>query len=146
VAPSEEQGSGSRASGGGGGGGGDNTALTEIGPCRFRLTGTLDLNTVTQLTEYGQRLVEAARRCPESPRQPAVEIDLSGVKRATSAAIALLLEWVDLATQHHIELGFTNWPASLVHIAAFSNVDGLLGIDDPTAGDGATPPIAWTSS
>lgn len=125
---------------------GDGAALTEIEPCRFKLSGTLDLGTVTLLSKHGQRLVEAARGCPDGIRPPGVEIDLSGVKRATSAAIALLLEWVDLAARHHIELGFRNWPAPMVHIAAFSNVDGLLGIDDPTAGDGATPPIAWTSS
>ncbi|MFP4063385.1 MAG: lipid asymmetry maintenance protein MlaB, partial [Halochromatium sp.] len=58
-----------------------------------------------------------------------IQIDLGGVERSSSAAIALLLDWVAQAGRAGIELRFAHWPEALRRIAIFSNVDGLLGLE-----------------
>lgn len=57
-----------------------------------------------------------------------IEIDLGDVERSSSAGIALLLDWVDQAGRDGIDVKFRRWPKALVRIAAFSNVEDLLGI------------------
>lgn len=100
----------------------------EVGPCQFALRGSLNLSTVPALARQGGRLLKALRAKPEA--EPlSVEIDLSGVKRSSSAGIALLLDWVDQASRDGIELHFRNWPDALVRIATFSNVEDLLKIE-----------------
>lgn len=125
-------------------------ALTELGPDRFRLQGALDLSAVGALAKQGPALVEIGRRRSETPPARRIEIDLGGVERANSAVIALLLDWVEKAARQQAEIVFTNWPQALARIAAFSNVDGLLGIERAN-GDGdknrsSDGPSAWTSS
>ena len=56
----------------------------------------------------------------------AIEIDLAGVTRCDSAAVALLLEWVRVAERRGARLAFRNLPASLAAIASISDVDQLL--------------------
>jgi len=104
------------------------STLTEIGPRQFALEGSLSLSTVPALARQGTRLLKALRSKPET-EAVSVEIDLSGVKRSSSAGIALLLEWVEQAGRNGIELRFRNWPEALVRIATFSNVEELLGIE-----------------
>lgn len=119
----------------------ESAELIELEPDRFALTGTLDLGAVTRLAKQGRRLIRSDRPQYPSLGRDRIEIDLGGVGRSSSAAIALLLEWVDLAAQNRIELRFCNWPTALVRIAAFSNVDDVLGIDASSAVDGITQTI-----
>lgn len=129
---------------------GAQAALKELGPGRFRLQGALDLSAVSGLAKQGAGLLENRRRKSETPSARRIEIDLGGVERSSSAVIALLLDWVDKAARQQTEIVFTNWPQALVRIAAFSNVDGLLGIDGIGADDNMTRSPdgtpAWTSS
>lgn len=104
------------------------STLTEISPGQFELKGALILSTVPTLARQGARLLKAVRAQRDS-MPLAVEIDLSGVKRSSSAGIALLLDWVDQAGRDGIDLQFRNWPEALVRIATFSNVEGLLRIE-----------------
>ncbi|TVQ89855.1 MAG: STAS domain-containing protein [Chromatiaceae bacterium] len=89
---------------------------------RYHLCGDLDLAAVAGLARAGRLLATAAAAAP-------VEVDLGGVGRSSSAAVALLLEWTEQVRQRGGRLHFTNWPAALVRIAGLSNVDGLLGCD-----------------
>jgi phospholipid transport system transporter-binding protein len=97
-------------------------ALKRVAPGRFRVEGDLDLTTVAALARAGRQLAAGAETAPGP-----VEVDLSGV----SAAIALLLEWLEQAAAGGVRLEFRNWPEALVRIADFSNVDALLGVHGP---------------
>lgn len=101
-------------------------ALKRIAPGRFRLEGDLDLTTVAALARAGRQLAAGTETAPGP-----VEVDLGGVGRASSAAIALLLEWLEQAAAGGVKLEFRNWPEALVRIADFSNVDTLLGVHGP---------------
>ncbi len=106
--------------------------LVELGVGQFRLQGPLDLSTMPDLARQGQRLFKRLRHSVRRDRtsQPQhLEIDLGGVERSSSAAIALLLDWVAQAQHAGLGLSFANWPDALRRIAIFSNVDGLLGIE-----------------
>jgi phospholipid transport system transporter-binding protein len=95
--------------------------LIETAPKHFRIEGDLNLATVPPLAAAGRRLAEAGG---------AVEVDLGGIGQANSAAVALLLEWTDQVRRAGGSIRFSDWPESMVRIADFSNVDGLLGVHD----------------
>lgn len=118
--------------------------LLELGAGQFRLQGSLDLGAIPALARQGQRLFKrlsrdsASRRQSQSQFQPQpqpqpqpieIQIDLGGVERSSSAAIALLLDWVAQAGRDGFQLRFAHWPEALRRIAIFSNVDGLLGLE-----------------
>lgn len=97
--------------------------LEPIAPGRFRVSGTLDFASVGRLERLARPLLGAA---------PEAVVDLGGVQVANSAALALLLEWVDQARQARRRIRFTGVPAAVLEIAKVSNVTDLL----PLAGDG----------
>lgn len=106
--------------------------LLELAPGRLALRGQIDLNSVPTLVRQAKRLFRGPRD-KHGTQSQVLEIDLQGVERASSAAIALLLDWVEQAARVQTRLVFLNWPDTLARIAAFSNVAGLLGLDAPTA-------------
>lgn len=59
-------------------------------------------------------------------RLPAT-VDLGGVSRCDSSALALLLEWLSWARARRAEMRFVNPPENLVTIARLCGVDGVLG-------------------
>ncbi|NBC48171.1 MAG: STAS domain-containing protein [Gammaproteobacteria bacterium] len=125
---------------------GTQATLAELGPDRYQLQGVLDLSAVARLAKQTKRLFKSGQN--RSATQPGrrIEIDLGGIERSNSAVIALLLDWVDQAAQQQIELVFKKWPQALERIAAFSNVDQLLGIETRQADDGGASSIEWTNS
>ena len=92
-------------------------SLTGQGEGRFALAGELGFDTVTQLLEDGEDAFA---------EHTAVEVDLAGVTRCDSAAVALLLEWVRVAHERGARIAYRNLPKSLVAIASISDVDALL--------------------
>lgn len=91
--------------------------LSEDGAGRFTLAGTLGFATVTRLLAAGQKAFKP---------HTAIEVEMAGVTRCDSAAVALLLEWVRVTEVRGATLAFRNLPASLIAIASISDVDGLL--------------------
>jgi phospholipid transport system transporter-binding protein len=91
--------------------------LVELGEGRFGVSGVLDFATVGGLLSQGLAAFGG---------NPRVELDLQGVTRSNSAALALLLEWLDLGRSQGFELHFVNLPESLLAIARMSNVEDLL--------------------
>ena len=85
----------------------------------YRVEGVLDFDSVAALAEEGDRLLAGP-----GP----LDVDLSGVREANSAALALLLEWLALARRRKLKLRFHHLPDSLVRLAALSNVSGLLRV------------------
>ena len=59
----------------------------------------------------------------------ALELDLSGVERADSAGLALLLEWKRLTQGRGQPLRLRNIPRQLRNLALVSGVDAMLGME-----------------
>lgn len=53
-------------------------------------------------------------------------INLSGVNKVDSSAVALLLEVIKIAKQHQITLSFQHVPKQLMAIAKLSQLDSFL--------------------
>jgi phospholipid transport system transporter-binding protein len=98
-------------------------AFESTGPGRFRVRGALNFASAGQIERAARPLLGAA---------PEAVVDLAGVGNADSAALALLLEWVDQARQSGRRIRFTGVPAAVLEIAKVSNVVDLL----PLAGTG----------
>ena len=79
----------------------------------LRIGGDLTMQTVTALSAAGSDLV----------RQGARVIDLSGVQKVDSAAIALLLEWLRTAGE---ALKVSGAPIGLVELARLYSVSDIL--------------------
>lgn len=91
--------------------------LVDLGDGRFEIRGALDFASVGVLLSKGVAAFGGRRE---------VVLDLQGVTRSNSAALALLLEWLDHGRAQGFDLRFANLPDSLVAIARMSNVDALL--------------------
>lgn len=91
--------------------------LVELGAGRFALEGELVFRTVMPL--------DHAARKPFAKLKE-VDVDLVGVTRCDSAALALLLEWAGRAQRGGSVLRYRNLPAALLAIAAISEVEDLL--------------------
>ena len=57
-----------------------------------------------------------------------LKLSLERVTHANSAALALLLQGLDLARSSDCELSYIRLPDTLVSLAEMSNVDALLGM------------------
>jgi len=93
--------------------------IESTGPGRFRVTGRLDFASVGRLERLARPLLGAA---------PEAVIDLHGVDSADSAALALLLEWVDQARQAGRRVRFKGVPDAVLEIARVSNAADLLPV------------------
>lgn len=92
--------------------------LTADGDGRWVLGGALDFATVPVVWPAIERILAAGRP---------VSLSLRGVEHANSAGLALLVEALDVARKHGIELNLTDLPPALVDLARMSRCDGLLG-------------------
>ena len=92
--------------------------LRETAAGRFNLEGAVTVANVTELRAAG---LQAFARGKE-----AIEVDLSGVSRADSGALALLVDWLAWARRAHRVLKYTAPPAALLALARLSDVEELL--------------------
>jgi phospholipid transport system transporter-binding protein len=83
----------------------------------FALEGELVFRTVTALDRAARKAFAGAQ---------SVEVDLAGVTRCDSAALALLLEWAGRARRGGVTLRYRSLPQTLLSIAAISEVEELL--------------------
>lgn len=90
---------------------------------RYSLEGAVTMATVTGLRGAG--LHAFARG------SGAIEVDLAGVQRADSGALALMVDWLAWARTAGRTLRYTSVPDALLALARLSGVDELL------AGSGA---------
>jgi ABC-type transporter Mla MlaB component len=104
--------------------------LTRLADGGWRIDGDLGLPQVADL---------ARQPAPMAETGPTV-LDLAGVGRSSSAAVALLLEWQAAHRACGARLTLINAPGSLCRLAALSTVDALLGLTDvgAEAGDAAS--------
>jgi phospholipid transport system transporter-binding protein len=92
--------------------------LREVGEGHFRLEGAVTMPTVTALRAEGLRAFAHGKG--------AIEVDLRGVGRADSGALALLVDWLAWARSAKRELKFLEPPATLLALARLSDVEELL--------------------
>ena len=107
--------------------------LKDEGDGRFKLVGDMSFATAEALLRESEGLFEKHTR---------IEVDLSGVGKADSAGLALMLEWINWAIQTVREIRFVHTPERIVAIAKVTEVDNLLArgerwsgfIEAPAAG------------
>jgi len=92
-------------------------ALRDKGDGRFVLTGDLSFETAERLLRESEEMFEQHTR---------IEVDLTGVEKADSAGLALLLEWVTWANHTVREIRYAGMPERILAIAKTTEVDHLL--------------------
>lgn len=92
-------------------------SLVDEGEGRFALQGAMSFATAQKILKQSERLF---------PPHSALEVDLSGVDRADSAGLALLIEWQSQAANREADIRFSNVPDSLLAIARTSEVQDLI--------------------
>ena len=100
--------------------------LEDLGEGRFAVHGVLGFETVSGVFEAGKELFGD---------HSIIEVDFSDVERSDSAALALLIEWVNWAKYYVREISYKNLPKQVSAIAEISEVGWML-----TAG------ARWTGS
>lgn len=94
-------------------------ALQRVRDDRWRIDGDLDFESVVDLRPRLRDALRAGR---------SIDLDLGGVTRANSAALALLLQWQEDARRDGATLVVRNPPASLLDLARLSNLRDLLSV------------------
>ncbi len=85
----------------------------------WALSGELDRAAVAALWPQGAQLARAGAR---------VELDLAGVRRADSAGVALLVEWLRLAREAGGDIAYAAAPAQMRAILRISDLEEVLGL------------------
>lgn len=88
-----------------------------VEPKVHKLSGDITFETVPQLWRQTAAMLADGE---------ALTVDLSAVKRADSAALALLIGWLRRARQAHKTIEFRHIPENLLAIARVTGVDGML--------------------
>lgn len=89
------------------------------GDGHYLLSGVLSFQTVPQLWKQGGDMLDGS---------PQLLLDLAGVSRTDSAGIALLVEWLRMASERNARICFQNIPPQMLAIARVSGLDDLLPI------------------
>lgn len=93
--------------------------IGESAPGRVAVSGELTFATAREARQLGLLVLEGSRA-------DRIVVDCSGVGRADSAGLAVLLDWLAWSRRRSRPLALENLPASLVAIARISEVDELL--------------------
>ena len=99
--------------------GGSEIRIAESAPGRITVEGALTFASARAARELGLVVLEASRA-------DRIVIDCSGVTKADSAGLAVLLDWLSWGRRRSRSMSLESLPASLVAIARISEVDGLL--------------------
>lgn len=91
--------------------------LQDHGAGRFSLQGELSFASVPTLLRQGQALFAG---------QHGIELDLAGVRRADSAGLALLVEWLAQARRAGRPLRFLRVPEQILRMAELGGLQDIL--------------------
>ncbi len=94
--------------------------ISEPEPGHVALTGELTFANARDARQQGLLVLEASR----SDR---IVVDCAGLRRADSAGLAVLLDWLAWGRRKSRAVSLVNLPESLLAIARISEVDQLLG-------------------
>ncbi len=109
------------------------TDITVASDGVWHVVGELSFETVPELSARARRL---------DPGRSDLIVDLSGVTRANSAGLVLLLEWLNEGRRRHRAVRFRHLPDSLRNIARMSNAMDLLPLAPGEEVAEAAPPEA----
>jgi phospholipid transport system transporter-binding protein len=93
--------------------------ISEVSDGRVTVSGDLTFASARDARQLGVLVLEGSRA-------QRIIIDCSGVTRADSAGLAVLLDWLAWGRRKSRTISLENLPPSLVAIAKISEVDGLL--------------------
>jgi phospholipid transport system transporter-binding protein len=93
--------------------------ISEPAAGRIVVTGELTFASARDARQLGVLVLESSRAAR-------LIIDCSGVTRADSAGLAVLLDWLAWGRRKSRPVTLENLPSSLLAIARISEVDGLL--------------------
>lgn len=93
--------------------------ISESSPGRIVVSGELTFATAREARQLGILVLE-------SSRAERLVVDCSGVTRADSAGLAVLLDWLAWGRRKNRAVTLEQLPAALVAIARISEVDELL--------------------
>ncbi len=99
--------------------------LQDLGDGRFVLTGDMSFATAEDILRASEGPFEEHTR---------IEVDLSGVRKADTAGLALLLEWITWANHTVREIRYAGMPERILAIAKTTEVDHLLNRGERWAG------------
>ncbi|MDH3432089.1 MAG: STAS domain-containing protein [Gammaproteobacteria bacterium] len=91
--------------------------LRDVGDGHFELSGDMSFATAADILRASERSFGEFRN---------LEVDLSKVRKADSAGLALLLEWKARAHQNATEIEYVGIPDSLLAIASTTEVSDLI--------------------
>ncbi|MEJ2423745.1 MAG: STAS domain-containing protein [Candidatus Thiodiazotropha sp.] len=91
--------------------------IERVGAFHYQVQGAMTFETARVLLQQSSALFGG---------QPEVEVDLSGVSRADSAGLALLLEWMAEAAQRDANLVLKGMPDALQAVARLCQVESLF--------------------
>ena len=91
--------------------------LVDQGNGRFAVKGAMSFATANALLRRSEKLFG---------RHQSLEIDLSGVEKADSAGLALIIEWKSQAASRQVDMRIDGMPETLIAIAKTSEVENLL--------------------
>ena len=94
-------------------------SISESSDGRVAVAGELTFATAREARQVGLLVLE-------SSRAERIVVDCTGVTRADSAGLAVLLDWLAWGRRKSRAVSLTNLPESLVAIARISEVDELL--------------------
>ena len=95
-------------------------SIERLDDSRFVIKGELNMQTVPALAESARAMLAQAKG--------ELNLDLSGVSRADSAGLVLLIDLQRLARQHHFTIGFSHLPEQLSQIMRLSELHEILPI------------------
>jgi phospholipid transport system transporter-binding protein len=93
--------------------------ISEVASGRITVTGELTFASAREARQLGLLVLEGSRA-------DRIVVDCTGVTRADSAGLAVLLDWLAWGRRKSRAVSLENLPPSLVAIARISEVDGLL--------------------
>ncbi len=95
----------------------EESGLEDLGGGRFAVRSDLTFESATAILTQSKRLFADCER---------ISVDMSDVREADSAGLALLLEWVSWARHVDRKITFENIPQQILAIAQISEVTGLI--------------------
>lgn len=94
--------------------------VVSVAPGQLKLSGSLTFDSAVNIEQQGRELlVKQSSNC---------EVNLAGIKDASSAALSVLLSWMRQAHHLSIDLSITNMPTELYDLARVSGLDNVLPI------------------
>lgn len=98
-----------------------NFSLTGLGDGRFVLRGRIDLSNAGKVLPTGQS---------HFARYDSITIDLDQADCASTAGVALLLEWSTWSSANGKRLSYINAPDSLIDLVKLNGVEQLLQLSE----------------